>query len=247
MAKAANISSQAPQYYPQPGANVQPTIVVDADGNDDGWKDTIKWIALALALTGVTFLVLRKGVWKIQTNKEQNKSTIVGNAQTNAKAMKMAFDNDGWPGTDEVAVREIMRSLKSRKDYDDMVKSYQKNYHRNLNKDLESELTSAEYQEMLYILATKPGTPQGEKQVTLYEAWARRLYNAMSEYYIGMFPSTDEDAIYAVFDEIPNYESWKKTKEAYKRIYHGASLYDDLCGDLWYWEVDELIAKLKKK
>lgn len=225
--------------------SVEPPQAQPQEEKKDSWKSTVLYAALAVGVTGLTIWGVRKMVRDAVSNREENKTLEDGSSATIAKQIKMAFDNDGWWGTDEVALRRALQSVQSKQDFDKVKKSYQKLYNRPLLEDMADELTSSEYNEMLQIISAKPAK-RGDKTEPNYDAWAKRLRSAMELYYMGIFPGTDEDAIYAVFNEMPNYSAYKQVAKAYNRIY-GDDLYDDLIGEMWYWEIDELIAKVKKK
>jgi hypothetical protein len=208
-------------------------------------RNQIIFGVLAVGVAGLTFWGLQKIVQEAISNKEENKTLDEGSSATLAKQVKMAFDNDGWPGTDEVALRRVVSQIPSKEELEKVIRSYAKLYQRNLLEDMADELTTSEYNEMLYIISAKPLKTGG--QVTpSYEGWAKRLRSATEQYNMGFWPGTDEDAINTVFNEIPNYSAYKQMESTYQRLY-GVSLYDDLTGDMWYWEVDELIDKVKKK
>jgi hypothetical protein len=112
---------------------------------------------------------------------------------------------------------------------------------------MQGELSSTEYDEMMMIIAGKPeDKARGDKPTYNYTAWAKRLWNAMSVYYMGLFPATDEDAIKSVCLEVPTQADWEKVKKAYYAEY-GNSLMDDLRGDLSQWYIDEYMGIIKRK
>ncbi|MFZ5552496.1 MAG: hypothetical protein ACOZCO_05215 [Bacteroidota bacterium] len=247
MSKAIAIEKKQQPEHPMPGAARTQTesYPVQQEEKKDSWKQTVLYGALAVGVTGLTIWAVRKMVQEAVSNREETKTLEDGSSATIAKQIKMSFDNDGWWGTDEEALRRALRSVQSKDDFDKVKKSYQKLYHRSMLEDMADELTSTEYNEMLQIISAKPAK-RGDKVVYNYDAWAKRLRSAMELYYMGMFPGTDEEAIYAVFNEMPNATAWSKVKSAYTRIY-GDDLYQDLIGEMWSSEIDELIAKVKKK
>ena len=222
----------------------QPNVNVQVDSKSK-LRNQIIFGVLAVGVAGLTFWGLQKMIQEAVSNKEENKTLEEGSAATLAKQIKMAFDNDGWPGTDEVALRRVVSQIPSKEELEKIIRSYAKLYHRNLLEDMADELTTSEYNEMLYIISAKPQKTGGQATPN-YEAWAKRLRSAVEQYNMGFWPGTDEDAITTVFNEIPNYSAYKQVESTYQKIY-GVTLYDDLTGDMWYWEVDELIANVKKK
>ena len=97
---------------------------------------------------------------------------------------------------------------------------------------------ATEFNEMLAIIQAKPERSRDTNEGVIYNphAWATRLYNAMSIYYAGIFPGTDEAAILAVFNEMASQKAFQDTEQAYQSLY-STSLYEDLDGDL-DWSLD---------
>ena len=112
-------------------------------------------------------------------NHEELKTLEDGNAPTIAKQIKMAFDNDGWFGTDKDALRAAVRAIQSKSEFRKVMVSYQKLYNSSLLGDMQKELKSTEYNEMLYIVSAKPETynPNAPQQLTMdqLQGWAKRL------------------------------------------------------------------------
>jgi hypothetical protein len=94
------------------------------------------------------------------------------------------------------------------------------------------------------ILSAKPQkkTAQG---VLNYLAWAKRLKAAFDKMY-GFVPGTDEEAIKAVFNEVPTQAAFLKVSEAYLNKYH-TSLLDDLKSELEFWEYPEYMNIITSK
>lgn len=224
-------------------ASSQPTVVTQPSR----LKEVVIYSAIGLLLVGGSLYVGSKIVRTQVANVEEKKSLNPDGSATTAKQIKMAFDNDGWWGTDEEALRKALRSIPDKKTYREVGASYKKLYGTPLTKDMQDELTSTEYEEMMMIIAGKPeDAKKGGTPTYNYTAWAKRLWNAMSVYYMGIFPATDEDAIKAVFIEIPTQDAWEKVKKAYYSEY-GNSLMDDLRGDLSQWYIDEFMGMIKRK
>jgi hypothetical protein len=205
----------APQPAPPAGLSLKEKILLG--------------IGSLIALTG-TVLIGRKIVLNHIANKEENLTLDEGSTATYAKQIKMSFENDGWPGTNTAELRRIMMEIPSKKDTTKVAGSYKRLYHRNMYADMQSELQSTEYNEMLSIMAEKP-TKAGRrgKSINLskkYDEWAKRLKAAFDKTY-GPFPGTDENAIKAVFTEIPTQADYKQVGNHYQKLY-GSSLDDDL-------------------
>jgi hypothetical protein len=245
---------------PKPAQPLQPPqatrIVLDTQKNklwnsyDEKDKKLIAKIALygTITVAGlVTLYFINRKVKKVRANKEEKKSFGGDKHATWAKQFKQAFDNDGWWGTDVPLVRQTMRTIPSKEDFDKVVTSYKTQYEgANLITDLSDELTKLEYEEMLAIKNSKPSKSKGSEHVKVYDpyGWAKRIHAAVNYTWVGFLPGTDEAAIEAVFQEFPNQKAFYATASAYKKSY-GVSLWTDLDGDLDYsldWR-----ALLKKK
>ena len=231
-------SDEAAQQYP-----TREVVVHDSSGNKWTMKETLVFGGIALGLTALTVWLLTKTAKKVISHREHDKTFKDDQPATWAKQIHMALEGS-W-GTYEEGIRKALREMKTQKDFDDTAKSYKRAYSENLLERFEKDLSDAEYNEFLAIIAGKP-EKEGDPVTYNYKAWAERLYNAMSQYYFGFWPGTDEDAIEAVFNELPNYTAYKKVAAAYKNEY-GTELYDDLLGDMEWYQVTLLINKVAKK
>jgi hypothetical protein len=201
-------------------------------------KEKIQYSLLGLLVAGGAFYLGRKLVRNIITNAEEKNTYKQGNPAMFAQQIKMAFENDGWPGTNMAALRNAIQTIPSVAEFKKVINSYQRLNHSSLMEDLKGELKSTEYNEMLAILAAKPKAGTAAVPVTLniqqYQSWAQRLKNAFDIEY-GPFPGTDEKAIKAVFMEIPNQAAFNQLAAVYKRFY-GNDLTADLKSELEFWE-----------
>jgi hypothetical protein len=216
-------------------------------------EEKIKYGLLGLLLLGGSFFIGRKLIRQARANTEEKKTFEEGNAATYAKQIKMAFENDMWWGwgTNEEALRKVIRSIPSKEEFKKVIHSYQKLYARSMMADMQDELTTNEYNEMLAIIATKPerGASTIEQQLSpeQYRAWAKRLRAAFSVNTWGFLPyGTDEDAIKAVLMELPTQAAFQQTANAYKQEY-GDDLSRDLQSELAPWEMSEIMSLLKRK
>lgn len=197
-------------------------------------EEKIKYGILGVIVLGGSFFIGRKLVRRAKSYSEEKKTYEEGNEATYAKQLKMAFENDMWFGwgTDEEAIRKVLRAIPSKEYFRRVISSYQKLYSRSLMKDMQDELTSTEYNEMLAILSVKPERGKTLQQPKLtseqFLAWAKRLRSAFNENTWGILPyGTDEDAVKAVFQEIPTQAAFAQVAVAYKKEYD-----DDLIKDL---------------
>lgn len=207
-------------------------------------KEVVVYSAVGLALIGTSIFLTKRAIQKGVTNTQEKKALDGESPAAYAKRIKMAFDNDGWWGTDEVVLRNTLRSMPNKDFFKETAEAYKKLYKKPLTAEMQGELSSTEYEEMMMIIAAKP-EKKGETVAPNYHAWAKRIRAAVTIYY-GIFPGTDEDAIQAVFMEIPTQSDFKKLKEVYYQIY-GDTLMDDLKGDLSSWYINHFLAIIKQK
>lgn len=223
-------------YQPQsvPVQAVQPT-----QQDKETWtlKEKLLFSLLGVVVVGGTIYIGRKIVLNKIANKEENKSFEDGTSATSAKQIKMAFENDGWPGTDTEALRSTLREIPSKEEFSKIVKSYQKLYNGNLIKDMSDELQTTEYNEMLQILAAKPDKKGQAPSSVAYTAWAKRMKAAFDKEY-GFFGGTDAEAIIAVFNEIPTQTAFVKVAVEYKRLY-GTNMLDDMKSESEFGQYDD--------
>ncbi len=210
-------------------------------------REKIQYSLLGLALAGGVVIVGRKAIKHAIAGSEQSKTFEEGNAPTIAKQIKMAFENDGWWGTDKVALRAALRAIPSKAEFRKAISSYKKLYNGNLLADMQSELKSTEYNEMLSIIAVKPESGNATSAVTGkdLQGWAKRLKAAFDIDYAG-FPGTDEEAIKAVFIEIPSQEAFNQVAAAYQALF-GSSLSEDLKSELELWEYSPMLQIINSK
>ena len=203
-------------------------------------RNVISWTAIGLGVSTlgvIVYKVSQNVIREVGAKKQENKSFGSSPHATWAKQLKMAFDNDGWWGTDVKAVRRVLLDIPSKHDFQKVMHSYKvANKGDSLIKDLTDELKASEFDEMLAILSSKPKkASQGEGPIYDPYSWARRLHSAVNIYY-GPFPGTDEDAILKVFAELPSKKAFMDTASAYLDLYN-IPLAKDLDDDL-NWSID---------
>ena len=208
--------------------------------NDFTGKEKIQYGLVSILVLGGSIYAGRKLVKTAKSNSEEKKTFEEGGSATYAKQIKMAFDNDTWLGwgTDEQSLRTTFRAIPSKAEFKKVIQSYQNLYSRSMMKDMQEELTSTEYNEMLSIIAGKPERYAKGSVLQLnnnqYTSWARRLKAAFDISY-GPFPGTDEDAIKAVFMELPSQVDFLKVGTAYQKEFN-RTLVNDLKAELEFWE-----------
>lgn len=210
-------------------------------------KETIQYSLLGLVILGGAVLIGRSVIKKAIVKNEQAKTLEEGSAPTYAKQVKMAFQNDGWWGTDTAALRSALRSIPSKEEFRKVMASYQRLYSSSLLGDMQAELKSSEYNEMLYIISAKPESNGGQVAIGIdqLQAWAKRLKAAFDMTY-GFMPGTDEEAIKAVFLEIPTQSTFAQVGTIYQALY-GSGLIDDLKSELEFWEYDTMLQIIYNK
>jgi hypothetical protein len=212
-------------------------------------KEKIQFGLLGIVVLGGAVMIGRSMIRKAQSNTEERKTYEDGSAAAIAKQIRMAFENDGWWGTDKDKLREAIRSVPSKGDFEQVMASYQRLYNSTLMRDMQEELKTTEYSEMLAILAAKPDkTGNGAAPqigYNYYVAWAKRLNAAFNIYY-GIIPGTDEAAIKAVFLEIPTQAAYAQVAAVYQTMY-GIDLKTELQSELELWEYQPMMQLITSK
>jgi hypothetical protein len=214
-------------------------------------KEKLTYGIVSLVVLSGSFFIGRSIVRHAKATTEEKKTYDDSNAAYYAQKLKMAFENDnyfGW-GTDESAVREIIRKIPSKDEFKKVINSYQKLYARSLMLDLKEEMTTTEYSEMLAIVAGKPDSITKNRVPVIgtqqYISWAKRLKAAFDITY-WFVPGTDEPAIKAVFMEIPTQTDFQRVAQAYQKEY-GNDLISDLKSELEFWEHASMMDIINKK
>ena len=125
-------------------------------------KEKLLYSLIGIGIVGGGIFFGRKLVLKGVANREEKKSFEDGTPATFAKQIKMAFDNDGWWGTDTEKLRSTLREIPSKQVFLKVQESYKKLYNSNMITDMSDELQTTEYNEMLQIIAQKPDKTGGK-------------------------------------------------------------------------------------
>ena len=214
-------------------------------------KEKIQYTIIGVLVLGGSFFIGRSLIKNAKAINEEKKTYEEGSSATYAKQIKMAFDNDMWFGwgTDEAALRKTVRAIPSKEEFRNVINSYQSLYNSSMMRDMQEELTTSEYNEMLSIVASKPERfiAGATQQLTAihYVSWARRLKAAFDITY-GPLPGTDEDAVKAVFTEIPTQTDFGKVAIAYQKEY-SKNLITDLKNELEFWEYSPMMKIINAK
>lgn len=209
-------------------------------------KEKLGYGIVATLLLGTGIYIVNKKYQKIIAKKSDLKSFNDGSPQTVAKQIKMAFENNNLPGTDLTKLRYLMSSLKSKDQWAKVVAEYNNQFHTNLLQDMKKELESSEYDEMMFIKESKP-QKDGQKVLkeVLYKNWAKRLKSAFDKTY-SFLPGTDENAITAVFTEIPSQKDFMQVAFAYQNEYKRGFIID-LKSELLGYEYATFMTLILKK
>lgn len=213
-------------------------------------KEKLQYAAVGIVLIGGSYFIGRSILRNAAQKREATKSAKEGSPADYAQRIKMAFENDGWWGTDVEALRTVLREIPSKDVFYTVVRSYNAGG-KSMMTDMKSELTSTEYNEMLAIVGGKPdksGSSNSKTQIgePQYLEWAKRLKAAFDYTWFMGLPGTDEDAVRSVFVEIPSQADYDKVAGVYKGKY-GQSLSDRLGEELEFWEYGPMMEIIKSK
>ncbi len=90
----------------------------------------------------------------------EEKSLSIGNPENYAMHLKKAFDNDGWPGTNNDAVFKTFEDMPSYLSFLAMKKAYYKLTGKVFEDDLDDEMSLKEVMKIEDILKKKPDVPK---------------------------------------------------------------------------------------
>jgi len=201
-------------------------------------KRILKYAAFTggiIIVGGVAYFTTRHIYRKRKSNKAEGQSLNDGTPENFAKRIKMAFDNDGWWGTDVEALRQVFTEIPNQETFIKVVTNYEaitKQEKGSFFRDLTSELTTSEYYEMQSILKGKPGKA-ADKPVFNWisaNAMGHRIKAAFDYTILGM-PSTDKGALETALRQIPSLYAFAMVKISYKKEY-GHEIEDDLNSEL---------------
>jgi len=208
---------------------------------EKSWLSETDKRVIKIATYSVSGLVIAgTGVWATRNylrnrklKKSQKEAFTEGTAESYANRIIMAFENDGWWGTNIPALREVLRSIPNKQVFGKVAIEYRnQTKNQEIFADLKSELTGSEYLEMMNILAGKPDKPGTKKvfDLTTATAISRRLKAAFDYTILGM-AATDKGAVKSALEEIPNIYAFAMVKVMYKKLY-GHEVEEDLNSEL---------------
>jgi hypothetical protein len=230
-----------PIQYQSASAN---TTMQTASG-DWTMRDKLIFGLFAFTVLGGSIWFVQRFVFNYFKDKEANKGFEDGSAAAIARQIKMAFDNNGYWGTDEDALRAALKTVKTQEHWKDIVASYKKQYNQNLLSDISDELQTSEYNEMMNIITAKPSKDKKAKTVNNYTAWARRIKAAFDKTYMGI-PGTDETALLSVFNEVPTRAAFQLTGEAYKKEF-GTNIIEAMQSEAEFGQFEKWMSIIIKK
>lgn len=188
-----------------------------------------------ILIGGAAALTARHFIRKSRAGRAETQSLNDGTPENLAKRIKMAFDNDGFWGTDVDALRKVFTDIPSQEEFATVVSKYEAITQQGKGafyKDLTNELTTSEYYEMQSILKAKPFKKGGKKVFDWNSATAssHRIKAAFDYTMLGM-PSTDKGALESALREIPSLYAFAMVKVVYKKEY-GHEIETDLDDEL---------------
>ncbi len=110
---------------------------------------------------------------------------------------------------------------------------------------MSDELQLTEYNEMLQIMQGKPEKDGKVPYLAQYNAWAKRLKAAFDKTY-AFIPGTDEEAIKAVFTEIPTQTAFVNVGKVYNKLYN-TNLITALKSELEFYEYNDYMKIITSK
>ena len=246
--QSAKAATESRPTTPLPGTSPMPERHSYATTAErDSWtaKEKVIYGLLIAAGVGGTIWLGRKIILDAISSKEELKSFDEGTPATIAKQIKMAFENDGWFGTNTESLRQSLIAIASQEEWSSVIKSYQKQYNANLIRDMADELQSTEYNEMMQIINAKPAKKGQAPAATQYRAWAKRLKASFDKAY-GFLPGTDSVAVKVTLEEIPTQAAFVKVGVEYKTLY-GRGIFDDLKAEAEFGQYDEWLKIIVNK
>lgn len=201
-------------------------------------KRVIKYAVYAgstLLIGGVAFFTARHFLKKNKAGNAEKESLNEGTPENFAKRLKMAFDNDGWWGTNVKEIRKVFTEIPDMTAFTKVAAKYEditKQSKGALFKDLTDELTTSELYEMQSILKGKPMKP-GQKPVFNWNAAYAIIHRikAAFDYTVLGMPSTDKGALENALNQIPSLYAFAMVKVGYKKEY-GREIENDLDDEL---------------
>ena len=186
--------------------------------------------AAALAGAGGLFLLGRAILREMAQDRAMDRTDDGDSPESHAQRLIGAFNPDtpfGW-GTDEALVRDTVRAVPHKAFWEDVKTAYRRlSKGGNLMADMAGELSLEMMREINLIIDMLPkdrkeAESRDPRHVTAaqLEAWAERLKKAADYQASFLLPfGTDEQAIYAVLEELPYAKTACALDAVYRRRY----------------------------
>lgn len=155
--------------------------------------------ATVLVVGGGIYYFARKGIQEHRSRKVLKNAIYEGSLESMVEKLNIAVDG---AGTDEQKVYEAYSDIPTQNHVEKVQKLYEAAYDETLDEAMRGDLDSDEDQTIKNIVAGKPKFTGGKPNYDLTDDWIRRLKSAKGTF------STDEDAIYRVLWEVPDYNGY---------------------------------------
>ena len=136
----------------------RPQVMMMGANTDTKWK--VIGYSLAVVAIGTAGYFSYKWYKNNEQGKAEEKSLSIGNPENYAMHLKKAFDNDGWPGTNNDEVFKTFEEMPSYAGFNAMKKAYQKLTGNVFEHDLDDEMALKEVRKIEAILRSKPDAPK---------------------------------------------------------------------------------------
>ena len=206
----------------------------------------LKWFIIGgIVLTGVAVVGIVYAKNKItKALEEKRKSQVEKNTLTEgsleniAKKISIELEKSWYEFTDETAVIEAIRQIKSAEDYQKLIAVYKKLTGKVLNEEISKKFKGSELkilEDLIYLKPAKQGgsTAQAERQKA--EEFADRIFKAVDG---ADFLGRAGDKALEIFYSLPNLATYELMVKIYQEKY-GRDMWEDLEGE---WDVSYSIA-----
>lgn len=202
------------------------------------FKTYVLWGILGSAALVTVGYFGYKAIRTIVSNQSGKHSLEAGTPAYYAQSIRMGIENNNWPGTDMVKIRETFLEIPDKHTFRKVEDNYKRQYSVMMFADLKEHLKSTEMEEMQAIYRIKPERASSNAQ-PIYDpyAWAIRIHSAVYYETWGALWGTDLEAIKQVIREISDQKSWDDLAQAYESKY-SVSVIDDIDGDVSSSEYD---------
>lgn len=208
----------------------------------------LKYGLVGLGVATGLFLLGRRFVRKTKKTSSDAKSFESGSPEAIASQIKLALENKNRFGINLTQLRRILISIPSTSQMQAIRKAYFNQYQSLMNDDIKNKLSLSEYDEVLAIMDGKPEKSGKVPTAVQYRAWARRLDAAFRKTF-SVFSDTDEEAITAVFVEVPSQQAFIEVAKSYNTQFKPKDFIRELKAELGsdYLKFMKIITGKRKK